>query len=304
MFSRNGMDGAQTRAPLIISPALASVAFAWLASIALCAPVLRAQEAGAPPPPPEAQGRAPDGPGRAHGPDGPGRRGAPRSPGLTTQDDALRAVQRAYDQLRAVAPSGQTGGSELQTLPTEGRSAYETALTRYRAGSFASARQYAAAAGDLAMATESLQRGLSSGASGAMALTPPPALASGASDAYRRKMESLRVSQHAIRVDSLVRSLPANAPSAAQARRLSALGVSLAQRAEQSANSRDSATSRAPDGVMRAADATSRAAEKLYGEYYVSRGSVPPMPAAPSGGPDGMAAAPGPVGAAPPPPER
>lgn len=236
---------------------------------------------GPPPPRPELPGRGPDarlerGPGRPRGPGGPDR-----APGLATQDDALREVQHAYDRLRNVGLLSQTGGGDTPSSPlmSEGRTAYEAALSRYQSGNYTSARELAAAAGDMAAASDALLNSrVRSAGSGALALTAPPVAATRTEDTYRVRMDALRASEHAARMDSLARTLPQES----QARRVAGIGVSLAQRAERTASD---GNSREAGDLARAAEATSRAAQHLYADHYVSRGSALPAAAGPPASP-------------------
>lgn len=254
-----------------------------------------AAQGTSPPPPPAAEHRAgPPGPGpHGPGPHGPGPQG-PRPhgpgphgrPGLATQEDAMREVGHAYDRLRVVglmATSVNGGDQSVTALTRAGKAAYDAALSRYKVGNYTSARELAMAAGALAGAADHLVASqLRTAGGGPLALAAPPTAQVPAGEIDRAKTEALRASEHAARVDSVTRSLPAKDP----ARGVASIARGLAERARRAAQDNDLAEASA---LTRAADASARAAEHLYADYYVSRGSAPPV-------------APGPAAPPPPPP--
>ena len=99
-----------------------------------------AQPPGPPPPPPP-------------GPGGP-------PPPVPMQTDALGAIQRAHDTINQAVSftqiSKDAAGVSLGPLVTQGKTAYQEALSRYQASDLIGARELATAANDLSRAVVEL----------------------------------------------------------------------------------------------------------------------------------------------------
>jgi hypothetical protein len=221
---------------------------------------------------------------------------------VASQQEAADAVQRAYDALGRSTVLSQTASGGTTDILTQGRDAYQQALSQYQASNFVGARETAMAAADLAHAAEQITTAdLLEVSSRQQQLPAPPTSSAAAVQTALAYQDLARVSQHSARLAADLSGEPAAALTA-QVRPLLVKSARLEQRAQSllTANKPEEASA-----VARASDALLAAADHVQQRALIASGVIPAQPAPPPP-PDGTAPPPpppigGPAGPPPPP---
>jgi hypothetical protein len=229
----------------------------------------------------------------------PGRRPPGPRPGqnsgLASQQEAGEAVQRAYDALGRSTVLSQTASRGTTEILSQGRDAYQQALSQYQASNFVGARETAMTAADLARAAEQITTANLLEASARQTQLPAPPTGSAAAVQTARAYQDLaRVSEHSARLAAALSAQPAIS-SAIQIRPLLARSARLQQRAQSllTANKPEEATA-----MARASDALLAAADHVEQRALIASGTIPTPPPPPNG----ATPPPPPPDAGPPPP--
>jgi hypothetical protein len=249
----------------------------------------------------------------AHAQPQPGRRppGGPppgQNPAAASQQEAADEVQRAYDTLRRSTALSQTASAGTIEILTQGREAYQQALSQYQASNFVGSRETAMAATDLAHAAEQITTADLLEASARQRQLPAPPTGSAAAKTALAYQDLARVSQHSARL-AADRTVEPAAASTVEIRALLLRSARLQQRAQSllimNKPEEASAMARASDALLAAADHVEQRALIASGVIPAQPAPPPPIsgmaapPPPPIGGPAGP---PPPNGAAPPPP--
>jgi hypothetical protein len=222
-----------------------------------------------------------------------------QNPVVASQQEAADAVQRAYDALGRSTVLSQTASGSTTDILTQGRDAYQQALSQYQASNFVGARETAMAAADLAHAAEQITTAdLLEVSSNQRQLPAPPTSSAAAVQTAVAYRDLARVSQHSARLAADLSGEPA-AASTAQVRPLLVKSARLEQRAQSllTANKPEEASA-----MARASDALLAAADHVEQRALIANGMIPAQPAPPPPGPGLAAPPPPPDGEMPPPP--
>lgn len=199
----------------------------------------------------------------------------------TAQQQAADAVQRAYDALGRSAALSQTASQDTANILTQGKDAYEKALTQYQASDFVGANETAMAAADMAHAAEQIANAnlMEAASRQSQIPAPPTAAANGSFQTARAYQDLSRVSDHRARIISQLSA--GAAPSArSQVNSLMEESNRLQQRAQTLLKDQKpqqaSAIAGAADAMLAAADHMEQCALIASGMVPAQAGPPPP----------------------------